>query len=103
MVSEPTRVSPNSTSTTDLSRPQLIESCRVAPPLGKSDHNSVILNILLPKGSKKKTVPKKTIWLYNRADTNRCKTMLRSLPLAQEDDSIDHHWENWSNQVLNII
>ena len=105
MVTEPTRVTPNS-STINLvysSRPQLIESYVVAPPLGKSDHNTAFLNITLPKGLNRKAIPTKTIWLYGRADISHCKTMMKNFPLAGENDSIDNYWENWSNKVLNTI
>ena len=91
VVSEPTRLSKNSVSLIDhvyLTDPSLLSSCSTSPPLGTSDHRSIMLSL-----NRLKCPPPSIhhrIWNYSRADWDTICADLENLPTPTED--VDSSW-----------
>ena len=86
VVSEPTRTSGRSSSTIDLaliSNVNSFLSCEVLAPLANSDHKTIVLTLSHPTSYKCLHQPRKTVWIYQRADIQ-----LRDLPMASTSDNI---------------
>ena len=76
-------------------------SCRVSPPFGYADHNSIPTELSLPFWRAKKAAPpRKTVWIYKAANIHLGKELC---PMASEEDSIDVSWDCWSKAFLSII
>ena len=94
VVSEPTRTSGRS-SATDLalvSNMNSFLSCEVLAPLANSDHKIVVLTLSPPTSYKRLPQPRKTVWIYLRADIQLAKRLLGDLPMASTSDNIDIFW-----------
>ena len=106
VVSEPTRTSGRSSSTIDLavvSNMNSFLSCEVLAPLANSDHKTVVLTLSSPSNHKHFPQPRKTVWIYKRADIQLAKCLLRDLPMASTSGSIDIFWKKWSKSFLAAI
>ena len=101
VVSEPTRTSGRSSSTIDLavvSNMNSFLSCEVLAPLANSDHKTVVLTLSSPSSHKHFPQPRKTVWIYKKADIQLAKRLLRDLPMASTSGSIGRNGLNPSWQ-----
>ena len=102
VISEPTRVSKKSTTLIDhvyLTDPSLLSSCSTCPPLGNSDHRSILLSLTWSKCPPQKI--RRLIWNYSRADWNTICDELDDLPSSSDD--IDSSWAAWKSHFLPIL
>ena len=84
-----------------LNSPEL--SCEVLAPLANSDHKTVVLTLSSPSSHKHFPQPRKTVWIYKKADIQLAKRLLRDLPMASTSGSIDIFWKKWSKSFLAAI
>jgi len=78
-------------------------SCEVLAPLANSDHKTVVLTLSSLTSYKRLPQPRKTVWIYLRADIQLAKCLLRDLPMASTSDNIDIFWKKWSKSFLAAI
>ena len=106
VVSEPTRVTDSTASTTDLvlmSNPQSLDSCLVTAPIANCDHNPVSVLINFPFWPRLPKPPTKHVWIYKLADIELGHELLKDLPLASDDDDINDFWNHWSRTFLTTM
>ena len=60
----------------------------VLAPLANSDHKTIVLTLIRPCSYKRLPQPRKTVWIYQRADIQLAKHLLRDLPMASTSDNI---------------
>lgn len=99
IVNEPTRVAKNSSTIIDhiyLTSTSLLSSCSTSPPLGSSDHRSLLLSLNWSKCPRKSVA--RRIWNYARADwdTIRCE-------LDTSSDNVDSFWSSWESHFLSTL
>ena len=82
-----------------LTDPSLLSSCSTSPPLGNSDHRSIMLSL-----NRLKCPPPsihRRIWNYSRADWDSICADLENLPTPTED--VDSSWAAWKSQFLTVL
>ena len=82
MVSEPTHITPISSSVLDLvlvSSPFTIHSCQVSAPLSNCDHNAITVGVNLLSRLTKGNHLTQTIWMYTKADI-KVESLLMDTP-----------------------
>lgn len=107
IVSEPTRITPHSTTLIDLifvSSVDLVKFCKTISPLANADHCGLqlLFTIKSPKTSEK-AVPRK-VWRYSLADWQKAAEMIECI----EWDSIlprdvDKCWKEWKSCFLQVM
>ena len=94
VVSDPTRVTHSSATLIDLvlmSNSNMLNSCVVQAPISNSDHKE------------KQSKQTRKIWIYNKADIQLGKSLLRNLPVASESDDLNRFWKVWSHDFMTIM
>ena len=108
-VTEPTRITSSTASTIDLvlmSNHNSLMTCEVLPPLGSSDHNTVLTSVKVQcrlKEVYRHQPPKRSVWIYKQADRSLAKKLLSRLPIASLTDDIDVVWKQWSTTFLEAM
>ena len=72
-------------------------------PVSNCDHNPVLLKIKLSHSSPRIKPPSKSVWLYNKANLELGRELLRDLPVAADDDDIDEVWWKWCQSFLSAM
>ena len=109
-VSSPTHLLPDGSlgSTLDLvllSRPSLLGNVSTLPPLGSSDHLSVLCRIhLTPRRSHESAYVGRKLWCFEKADPDKVIKCLQDAdwgPVSTAPD-IDTAWSYWQDIILAI-
>ena len=106
MVSEPTHITPVSSSILDLilvSSPSTIQSCQISAPLSNCDHNAITVGVNLLSRLNNANHLTKTIWIHAKADITHGKNLLRSLPVASDSNCVDEFWSCWFKHFLSAM
>ena len=99
VVDKPTRLSKYSSSLIDhvyLSDCSMLSSCSTSPPLGTSDHRSILLSLNWSKCPSRKVTHR--ICNYSRADWDAICTNLETLPTPT-----DSSWLSWKSHFLEVL
>ena len=107
LVTEPTRISATSRTLIDhvyVSNRSLVHSCSNAPPLGSSDHSSILVDLTWTAPRPIKI--RRQMWSYRSADWDQANDLLlqaldSSSPASFPD--VDSHWSSWKSQFMNIM
>ena len=102
IVNEPTRVAKNSSTIIDhiyLTSPSLLLNCFTSPPLGSSDHRSLMLSLNWSTCPRKSVA--RRIWNYSRADWDTICCDLDTL--SPTSDNVDSFWSSWKSHFLNTL
>ena len=106
VVTDPTRVTNSSATLIDLvlmSNPNILNSCVVQAPVSNSDHNTICVKLNLPLHKEKQSKQTKKIWIYNKADIQLGKSLLKNLPVASDSDDLNRFWKVWSHGFMTIM
>ena len=106
MVSEPTHITPVSSSILDLilvSSPSTIQSCQISAPLSNCDFNATTVGVNLLSRLNNGNHLTKTIWIHAKADITHGKNLLRSLPVASDSNCVDEFWSCWLKHFLSAM
>ena len=59
-----------------LSDVSVLSCCSVIPPLANSDHNGVLLDLILPMPPQQLSTPARLLWNYAQADFNQARQLI---------------------------
>ena len=107
LVSEPTRVSNNSSTLIDLifvSTPAQVNSCHTISPLANSDHFGLQLYVSIMSPRRQIKIPPRSVWRYANADFDLMANRLDDTAWDDLlDDDVDSSWTRWKNCFLHIM
>ena len=105
VIKEPTRTSGGHSSLIDhvyLSDPRLLHSCCTVPPLGSSDHNSLLVSLAWSHAPARKI--RRTFWRFTAADHASIHEDLQRLPSTiLHSDDVNSFWSLWRDFFLSVI
>ena len=105
VVDQPTHVTANSSSLIDhvyISDPALLHSCSIAPPLGESDHSSIVVTL---RHSVASFPPlRRRIWKYSQANFKDASNSLRDqLSSSLHPTDVNISWSSFKEIFLNTM
>ena len=109
VVQEPTRVAISGNATLiDLalvSNREAVEDCSILPPLMNSDHNGLSLTITKSMKKPSKSMPKREIWKYSKADFAKASNMIDDFNWDSQfhGKSVDEACSAWEEAILLIM
>lgn len=106
LISEPTRIRPDCASCLDLAicdSPGLVKSNEVLPPIGNSDHSSILVSYDLDLAPQPPET--KIIWKYNKCNADRLREELREINVEEllSINDIDKLVRDFTNKLYKVI
>ena len=108
VVSSTTHISPSGRETTiDLCFMSCIEnliSCETRPPLGNSDHKSLVVTLRSGCMQRNKLHYEKLLWRYTEANVERACALIRNTDWKIIlTSNVNESWQNWKRIFLEIM
>lgn len=84
-----------------LSQPESLLSCCTAPPLGSSDHKSLLVFLKCAYSRQKMLKTSKTLWNFKKTDKKMLSNIIHK---TNWDDlitgDIEQSWQNWKYSFI---